>query len=576
MTGARTETVGTRAAIEAALVAPGADFETSTVPVRGVPTTVYRNAPPTLAEVFGRAASWGDTAALSYEDRTVTWSHYSDTVSRIAGSLVVDHGVRPGDRVAIAMRNYPEWALSFAAVTSLGAVAVPLNSWWNGEELARSLADCGACLLFADGERAQLVGEQRSGLPALRAVVEAEPKAHSGDLAWHDIVAGPVADLGAFAAAISPDDDATIMYTSGTTGQPKGVVATHRAHTTALMNILYQGALHAATNRARSEPVRPVRTPAQALVGGPLFHISNLPKLYVAAWRGHHLVFMRRWNAATAVALIDSLGLDGFAGVPTMVRQLLDEAEARGTTLPSLRQIGTGGAPTPGNQIQRIGRQFRREVLASTGYGLTETTGPMVGIASADFFDRPDAVGRPFPVSQIRVVAADGSDTGPGEVGQAWMRGATLARGYWNQPDETFCDAEGWFATGDLVSVDGEGFLRIVDRIKDVVLRGGENVYCAEVEGLLATHPDVVDAGVFGIPHDILGEEVAAAVQVRAGSAIVPAELQRHVARRAAAYKVPAVVVVLTSPLPRNAAGKVLKSELRARLEAHAAREEQP
>ncbi|MFF4053955.1 class I adenylate-forming enzyme family protein [Streptomyces chartreusis] len=576
MTGASIEVALTRTAIETALVATGADFETTVVPVRGVPTTVYRNAPSTLAEVFGRAASWGDTSALTYEDRTVTWLQYADVMGRIAGSLVTHHGVRSGDRVAIAMRNYPEWALTFAAVTSLGAVAVPLNSWWNGEELARSLADCGAGVLFADAERARLVGRQRSGLPALRTVVEAEPQAQWGDLAWHDIVAGPFTDISAYAAEISPDDDATIMYTSGTTGQPKGVVATHRAHTTALMNILYQGALHKAMNRARSEPVRLVRTPSQALVGGPLFHISNLPKLYVAAWRGHHLVFMRRWDARQAIALIDSLGLDGFAGVPTMVRQLLDEAEAAGTALPSLRQIGTGGAPTPGNQIDRIRCQFERGVLASTGYGLTETTGPMVGIASSDFFDRPDASGRSFPVSQVRVVATDGSDAGPGEVGEAWMRGATLARGYWNRPADPLCNAEGWFATGDLVTMDDEGFVRIVDRIKDVVLRGGENVYCAEVEGLLATHPDVIDVGVFGMPHSVLGEEVAAAVQVRIGSAITPAELQRHVAERAAAYKVPSVVTVLTGPLPRNPAGKVLKSELRARLEADSALEEQP
>ncbi|MFC4946682.1 class I adenylate-forming enzyme family protein [Pseudonocardia sp. GCM10023141] len=563
-----------RAAIEAALVAPGADFETSVEQVRGEPVTVYRNAPSSLAEVFGRAASWGDAPALSYEDRTVSWSEYADAVGRVARSLIADHGVRPGDRVAIAMRNYPEWALSFAAAMSLGAVAVPLNSWWTGAELAHVLGDSGATVLFADGERARLVNQQRTALPALRTVVEAEAGPQWGDLAWHELVAGGPADLEAIAAAISPDDDATIMYTSGTTGRPKGVVSTHRAHATAMTNILYQGALHAAVNRARSEPVRPARTPSQALVGGPLFHISNLPKLLIAALRGQHLVFMRRWDARRAVELIDTLGLDGFAGVPTMVRGLLDEAEAAGTTLPTLRQIGTGGAPTPGNQIERIGRQFDRSVMASTGYGLTETTGAMVGIASSDFFDRTDAVGRPFPVSQVRVVAADGTDAGPGEVGEAWMRSATLGRGYWNRPDEPFFNTEGWFPTGDLVTVDDEGFLRIVDRIKDVVLRGGENVYCAEVEGLLATHPDVVDTGVFGVAHELLGEEVAAAVQVRLGAVVTAAELRRHVAERAAAYKVPSAIVVLTDPLPRNPTGKVLKSELRARLRQVPAPEE--
>lgn len=575
MTGGPAATLD-RAAIEAALVAPGADFETVVVPVRGRPTTVYRHAPATLAEVFGRAAAWGDAAALTYEGRTVSWAEYAGTVARAAGALVTDHGVRRGDRVAIAMRNYPEWVLAFAAVARLGAVAVPLNSFWNGEELALALADSGACVLVADAERARLLGPHRGRLPVLRAVVEAEAETGAGDLTWAELVAGGCADVAQLAAAVAPDDDATILYTSGTTGRAKGVVATHRAHVTGLMNILYQGALHAAVSRARSEPARPARTPSQALVGGPLFHVSNLPKLAVAAWRGQHLVLMRRWDARAAVGLVDDLGLDGFAGVPTMVRQLLDEAEAAGTSLPSLRLIGTGGAPTPAHQIERIGRQFGRGVLASTGYGLTETTGAVVGIASADFYDRPDAVGRPFPVSEVRAVAADGSQARPGEVGEAWMRAVTLGRGYWNLPDEPFCDAEGWFATGDLVSVDDEGFVRIVDRIKDVVLRGGENVYCAEVEGVLATHPDVVDVGVFGIPHDLLGEEVAAAVQLRPGATTTTDELRRHVADRAASYKVPSVMVVSGDPLPRNPAGKVLKAELRSRVRATPSSEEHP
>lgn len=576
MTGAPTEERSARTAIEAALIAPGTDFETATAQVRGEPVVIYQRAPATLAAIFGRAASWGDSPALTYQGRSYTWAQYADTVARVAGNLVANHGVRPGDRVAIAMRNYPEWALAFAAVTSVGAVAVPLNSWWKGEELALALADAGATVLFADGERARLVGAHRAALSDLRAVVEVEDDVQPGNLAWHEFVTAAPADLEALSAGIAPDDDATVMYTSGTTGRPKGIVATHRAHTTGLMNILYQGALHAATNRARSEPVRPVRTPAQSLVGGPLFHISNLPKLYVGAWRGHHLVLMRRWDAQEAVHLIDSLGLDGFAGVPTMVRQLLDEADAVGTALPTLRQIGTGGAPTPGNQIERIERQFQRGVLASTGYGLTETTGAVVGIASSDFFDRTDAVGRPFPVSEVRVVAADGSDVAPGEVGEAWFRTPTLGRGYWNRPEEPFFVAPGWFATGDLVTVDDEGFVRIVDRIKDVVLRGGENVYCAEVEGVLATHPDVVDVGVFGVPHDLLGEEVAVAVQLREGSSVTATDLQQHVADRAAAYKVPSVVLVLAEALPRNPAGKVLKSELRARVAADRLAEEQP
>ena len=563
-----------RAAIEASLVAPGGEFELTLLDIAGEQRLAYRHAPTSLADVFARASSWGKTGALTYEGRSVAWSEYADYVNRAGVGLVRDLDVRPGDRVAIAMRNYPEWALAFAAVTSLGAIAVPLNSWWTADELARVIADCGAVVLVADAERASMVRARRSVLPELRTIVEAEPEAASGDLSWAELVGGPAAELQTLVPPVAADGIATLMYTSGTTGTPKGVMATHRAHTHALMNILYQGALHGAVTRARGESIRPAQDPPRALIGGPLFHISNLPKLYAAAWRGHHIVLMRRWDAQQAVDLIDSLGLDGFAGVPTMVRQLLDHAEATGTSLPTLRQIGTGGAPTPRQQIDRIAKQFDGGVMASTGYGLTETTGAAVGIASSDFYGRPDAVGRPFPVSEVRVVTADGADATPGEVGEAWLRGPTLGTGYWNRPEDPFLNEQGWFATGDLVTVDGEGFVRVVDRIKDVVLRGGENVYCAEVEDVLAAHIDVLDVAVFGIPHDLLGEEVAAAVQVRDGATVSAEELRRHVADRCAAYKVPSAVLVLTGPLPRNPAGKALKSELREWLGAGETHEE--
>ena len=556
-----------RDAIEAALVGDGAPFETEFAQVLGQQLRVWKHAPRDLRCLFAQAGSWGDAPALTYEGRTVTWNEYGDTVGGVAAGLVTDFGIKKGDRVAIAMRNYPEWALAFAAAVSVGAIAVPLNSWWSADELEFALGDSGSSLLFADHERATLLRDRRGRLPLLRAVVEAEPEALAGDASWKDAFSGAGASFDVDGVPMDTDDDATILYTSGTTGRPKGAIATHRAHATELMNILYQGEIHGAVNREREVPVRPVRGPSQQLVAGPLFHVSNIPKLYVAAARGQHLIFMRRWEAAAAIDLIDGMGLDSFAGVPTMVRQLLDEAEAVGTTMPSLRLIGTGGAPSPAAQIQRIASQFDRGVAPSTGYGLTETTGAVLGIASADFLERPVSFGRSFPTTEIRLLGPDGAPSETGAVGEAWLRGPTLARAYWNRPAEDFAQ-DGWFRTGDLLSQDEDGFFRIVDRLKDVVIRGGENVYCAEVERLLGTHPAVLDVAVLGMPHEVLGEEVAAVVQLREEMTASESELREHVARTAAAFKVPSLVVVMDAPLPRNPTGKVLKAKLRSYIES--------
>lgn len=553
--------------IEAALVAAGAPFEIEVAEVRGQSLRVWKHAPADLRKVFALVRSWGDAPALTYEGRTITWTEYATSVDRVVAGLATTFGIQKGDRVAISMRNYPEWAIAFAAVVSVGAIAVPLNSWWTADELEFALGDAGVSLLVADHDRATLVRDRRARLPLLRAVVEAEPEARAGDVSWAEAFPDPDDVFDAGSIPIHTDDDATILYTSGTTGRPKGVLASHRAHASELMNILFQGEINAAVNRARGVPVRPVREPSQQLVAGPLFHVSNLPKLYAGAARGQHLVFLRRWDAATSVDLIDGLGLDAFAGVPTMVRQLLDEAAASGTKLPTLRLIGTGGAPSSGGQIERIGAQFDRGVAPSTGYGLTETTGAVLGIASADFLERPVALGRPFPTTEIRLLAADGSPVAPGTVGEAWLRGPTLARSYWNRPAEDFAP-DGWFRTGDLLSEDADGFFRIVDRIKDVVIRGGENVYCAEVERLLGTHPAVLDVAVLGLPHELLGEEVGAVVQLREGMTASEADLKAHVGRTAAAYKVPARIVILDGALPRNPTGKILKPKLRSHIES--------
>jgi long-chain acyl-CoA synthetase len=521
---------------------------------------VHANSPANLREVFSGGARWGDRKAVTYEDENYTWTEYLGIVSRIAAVLRDRYGVRKGDRVGLAMRNYPEWIFTFAATVSLGAVSVPLNAWWSATELQYALADCGARIFFGDRERVERIQSVRSALPALEAVVEIRPgDTPQGDALWTELLAAQPEQDGFPAADIAPDDDCTIMYTSGTTGRPKGAVATHRAHCANLMNMLFSGALEAELGKLRGEPpAAPVERPV-ALVTGPLFHIAGLPITYLAALGGIQAVLMYRWNPQRALELIDREHVTSVGGVPTVVRELLDAAEQSDLDLSSVRTLGTGGAQSSTELIGRIERRFPG---TGTAYGLTETTGPMVGIGSHDYFERPLAVGRPYATSEVRVVDLDGNDVPQGEIGESWFKGPNIARGYWNMESDAFM-GDGWFRSGDLVRQDEDGFVYIVDRIKDVVIRAGENVYCSEVEDAILDHPAVQEVSVFGVPHDLWGEEVTAVVQVRHGTTVDPDELRAHVKDRLAAFKIPTTMTVSEEPLPRNAAGKVLKRELR-------------
>lgn len=559
-----------RAAIIARLTGGDGEFALSPARVGGIELPVYANAPARLRDVMAAGGRWADRAAVTYEDEYRTWAEHQDLVDRFATLLVDRYGIGQGDRVAVAMRNHPEWIVAFAAAMSVGAVCVPLNAWWTGAELAGALADCDARLLVADRERAAAVRDRRRELPGLAAVVEVRPgELLRGDDEWTQVLAGEHRRFDPATVPLGPDDDATILYTSGTSGRPKGAVATQRAHLTTLMNMRLHALVEVELARARGEePPAPPERPTM-LVTGPLFHVAYLPRVVSAAVTGLHLVLMYRWDARRAVELIEREQVDSLTAVPPVARQLMDEAERTGARLPSLRTLGTGGAQSTAALVARIGTLFEGRTGTGTGYGLTETSGAMTMIGSRDHVRRPLSVGRALPASQVRVVRPDGTDAGTGQVGEAWFRGPNLARGYWNRAagSGALLDADGWFRTGDLVRRDAEGFVHIVDRIKDVVIRGGENVYCAEVEERLGEHPGVQDVSVVGVPHPHLGEEVAAVVQVRPGAVVTAEALRAHGGLRLAPFKVPTRFLIGSDPLPRNAAGKVLKRELRARID---------
>ncbi|MDY7104083.1 MAG: AMP-binding protein [Actinomycetota bacterium] len=539
--------------------------------VRGVPTRVFAAAPPTLRSVWDAAAAHGDADYLVYDDERLTFADTRRRVAAFAAHLVSDHGVAQGDRVAIAMRNYPEFAVAFWATVSIGAVAVPLNAWWTGPELAYGLSDSGSVVLVADDERVERIGPHLAGTD-VRAVVtvrtDRRPDAGATTVGrFEDIAVTDATGAPQPTGPIDPDDDAAIMYTSGTTGRPKGAVQTHRNFVAHMMNALYRAA---ASAPPPVEGAPPPPSPA-TLLTFPLFHVGGLQSFllpYTAT--GGKVVLMYRWDVARALELIEAEGINALAGVPTTVFELLELARETGKDLSSVAGIASGATLVPPELVRRIDDQLAHRAAPANGYGLTETSGAAVANSGADYVSRPDSVGRPIsPVMEVRIVGPDGDDLPTGDVGEIWIKGPTVVRGYFGLPAETAASfTDGWFHTGDLGRLDDEGLLYVVDRLKDVIIRGGENIYAAEVEAAIYEHPDVTEAAIVGLPHERLGEEVGAVVRLRDGAGLTEDGLRAHVAERLAGFKVPARVWLRTDELPRNATGKVLKRELRESLAA--------
>lgn len=549
----------------ARLTAPGSPFAVGEAVIRGVPTRVWAAAPPTLRDIFLGGRRHGDKTFLVFEEDRASYEAFARATLTLAQDLIRG-GVRPGDRVAIAMRNLPEWPVALFATLLTGAIAAPLNAWWTGPELEYALNDCGAAVAIVDQERHARLAERRAACPALTRVLLARaeaPGAESLDAiigpvaAWAGLPDAPVPDV-----APAPDDVATLFYTSGTTGRPKGAIGTHRNGACGVMAHPYSQA-RACVRRGEPVPVPDPDAPQKAsLVAIPFFHVTGcFATLIPALWRGTRLVLMRRWDVARAMALIARERCTTAGGVPTIAWQLLEERAAATHDLSSLEVVTYGGAPAPAELVRRLRAAFPH-AQPSTGWGMTETSGTFTHHQAEDYINRPDSCGPPLPVCEARIVGPEGRDLAPGEVGELHVKGPNVVAGYWNRPDET-AFRDGWLATGDLARMDQEGFITIVDRARDMLIRGGENIYCCEVETALHEHPAVVDAAVVAIPHPTLGEEPGAVVALARGQDASEEELRGFVAARLAAFKVPVRILFHDEILPRNANGKILKSELR-------------
>lgn len=560
----------TLAEAEARLCAPGGRFEMETVMVDGRPLSCWKQQHHTLADLARFASShYAERDFIVYEDERLTYRHWFNAVARLADHLV-RAGLSKGDRVALAMRNYPEWPVVFFAAAAAGAIVVPLNAWWTGAELRHGLAQSGSRMLFCDTERWDRIQSELAGLPQLESAFVCR-RAHPAEGATRlEDVIGTVADYQRLPDAnlpsvrIKPDDDATILYTSGTTGLPKGALATHRS------NLIYiLGTAYAWERAALRRGEAAARQATHILLSAvPLFHVTGLNAcLFPLMDVGGTFVMMHKWDATRALQLIERERVTRIGGVPTIVWELIEHPDREAYDISSLGTVFYGGALSAPELVRKIRSDLK--ATPANGWGMTEVCAAGTYNNAEDYLLRPDSCGPAFCGTELRIMGQDAAtEMPPGEVGELWIRGAQLIKGYWNNPEATAAAIrDGWLRTGDLARIDADGFCYIVGRAKDMIIRGGENIYPVEIENILYQHPAVIDVAVVGIAHRTLGEQPAAVVHLAPGSAAGEDELKSWVSARIASFKVPVRIEFLENLLPRNANGKIMKNQVRDLLE---------
>lgn len=537
-----------------ALTAPGAAYELVPATIDGSRFQVFRHAPSNLRTLYEDALQFAERDLYVYQDERYTYRQARDMAARVANALA-RAGVRPGDRVGIAMRNYPEWVFAFMGITSVGAIAVAMNAWWTSDELRYGVEDSGLRWLFADAERVDRMAPWAGELGVQTVAVRCQAPDTIG---WEAFLTGAAADMPSH--DVAPDDNALILYTSGSTSHPKGVLSTHRAILHALLG--WEAAAAAAAELFPS--LVGDELPAM-LLSVPLFHVAGLNVQLLSSFRqGRKLVGMYKWDPGEALRLIEAERITQFNGVPTMSWELIQHPQFDQFDTSSLKSMGGGGAAMAPEHARQIDGRLKNG-SAGTGYGMTETNGLGTTISGEALLERPRSCGRPTPpMVEVRIVDEAGREVPRGQTGEIWIRGPMNFRGYWNNPEATRATlTDGWVHTGDIGHMDDADYVFITDRAKDMIIRGGENIACQEVEAVVYDHPAVSECAVFGLPDARLGEIVAAVVMRKPGMDLDPEDVRAHVAAHLARFKVPERVWVRDEQLPRIASGKIYKRGLR-------------
>lgn len=550
------------------LTEPGSEFELTTLDLGGLSYPAFRHCPKNMVELMAAGRAHGDAIAIVYEGEVWSFDDFYQQADAVASKLQAN-GIKKGDRVAIAMRNYPEWLSVFLGVLSCGAVAVPINSWGLAKELEYGITDAQARLLFCDQQRFEQVKPyvQEARLPTI--VVRGEQGVDSSGgcrfEAWLDS-AEPLAEPD-LSVDIDGSDLAMIMYSSGTTGAPKGVTWPHRTLAQAIYSFKFFAALVAQTEPEKVADFTAKGYPPANLLAVPLFHFNGLgATALLSLCMGQKLVMMYKWDVDRALELIEQERVTSVRIAPAMALELLDSSQFDRADTSSLFALGSGGSATP-SRLHALLEEKCPQVIGSGGYGTTETGLGVSAIIGQAYVTYPASSGLVNPLNEVRICGDDGASLPQGQAGEIFVRSlGTAAATYWRRPEETAeVFVNGWYQTGDIGYLDKDGFLYITDRIKDMVIRGGENIYCIEVENAIYQYPGVAEVAAFGVPHPVLGEELAVAITTTDGVDLVVADLREFLSRRIAGYKVPSHFMILKERLPRGPTGKFLKRELRRR-----------
>ena len=545
------------------LTLPGAEYELTRTQIRGQSILEFVNAPKNIGEFWNATQIHGERDYLVYKDERITYKRAHEITASVANWLF-ENNITSGDCVAIAMRNYPEWLLIYWACLSVGITAVGMNAWWVTDEMEYALQDSKPKAIFCDVERLQRIKPVLNQFPDMKLIAVRTP-ALENMTSWTEIIQTkatmPVVD-------VDPDHDACVFYTSGTTGLPKGALLTHRGCINTLKNVnFFSESTKLAVIRTDKLPKSNAIVYPVGLVTTPLFHVTaNNVLSYQTTAAGGTLVLMYKWDAGDALRLIETHKISALSGVPTMSREVLNHPDIDKYDLSSLLTLTGGGAPLPPDLVHQIDKKDI-PAIPIVGYGMTETCGLISAIAGDFLVEKPSSVGRILPNLEVRIVDDNHNIKKAGEVGEVTIRGASIIKGYLNrQKDTSETIIDGWLQTGDLGYIDEDEYLFLVDRKKDMVLRGGENVYCTEVESALFSHPHVSEACVFGTPDERLGEEVAASILLLPDQKISADELRHYLSSRIAKHKIPRFIWFATNPLPRNATGKFVRKDIKASL----------
>ena len=547
----------------AELTAADSMFAVQEIEVRGQKLKSFAAAPPSLRDVWQLTAGFAERDYMIYEDEKWTYAQAMSETAAIANWMAAN-GIQQGDRVALALRNYPEWMLCYWALASVGITVVGMNAWWVSDEMHYALSDSTPKALICDEERLERFLPIRGDFPHMKVIGVRLKKPMDGVTSYAELKArgGDMPQT-----AIDGDEDACIFYTSGTTGRPKGAQLTQRGCVLNIMNIAFMNLCQAtALARANGDapPALDQMPPNIILVTTPLFHVTaNNCAVQPATLTGGTAVHMYKWDAETALKLIEKHKITAMTGVPVMAREVISHPDFKKYDTSSMVSLGGGGAPLQPDLVGKIGEALQNG-KAGTGYGMTEVCGIITSISNDYFVDKPESAGRIVPTLDAKCVDENGQEVAQGELGELWVKGGNVIKGYLNREEATAESiTDGWLHTGDIARFDEQGFLYIVDRAKDMVLRGGENIYCAEVENALFKHAAVAECAVFGVEDDRLGEEVGAAVVLAQGTEVSASELRDHCAPLLAKFKIPRYIWLRRDLLPRNASGKFLKRELR-------------